>query len=65
MENAFYYARFTPFLANEFGTAVKTVLMSPQNEIDSLPPELDYGVFRIPVYKERVFDLTPHIYEDS
>lgn len=39
--------------------------MSPQNEIDSTPPDLDYGTFRIPVYKERVFDLTPHIYEDS
>lgn len=65
MENAFYYARFRPFLSNNFWTAVKTVLMSPQNEIDSTPPELDYSGFRIPVYKERVFDLTPYIYEDE
>jgi len=65
MENAFYYGRFSPFLENEFWTAVSTVLMSPQNEIDSTPPELDYSGFRIPVYQERVFDLTPYIYEDD
>ena len=39
--------------------------MSPQKEIDSTPPELDYSTFRIPVYKERVFDLTPYIYDDT
>jgi hypothetical protein len=65
MENAFYYGRFSPFLDNEFWTAVSTVLMSPQNEIDSTPPELDYSGFRIPVYQERTFDLTPYLYEDD
>lgn len=65
MENAFYYGKFSPFLDDEFGTGVRTVLMSPQNEIDSTPPELDYSGFRIPVYQERTFDLTPYIYEDD
>lgn len=66
VENDFYYAKIHTFRDNIIWTQSRQILLSPQKQADTQPPEVGLNQkIRIPVYQKKTIDLTPYIYEDS
>ncbi len=64
--NDYFYSRLSAFKNNLFSTKTSQVLLSPQIYSDKYAPELDLNSkIRIPVYIEKILDLTDNIYENS
>lgn len=64
--NDFYYAKIHTFRDNIPWTQSRQILLSPQKQADTQPPEIGLNQkIRIPVYQKKTIDLTPYIYEDS
>ena len=64
--NDFYYAKMFSFLDGIQGTDTRQILLSPQKQADTQPPEIGLNQkIRIPVYQKKTIDFTPYIYEDS
>jgi len=64
--NDYFYSTLQVFKNNIYWTKNSQILLSPQLESDRDAPELDFNSkIRIPVYQNKIIDLTDSIYENS
>jgi len=64
--NDYYYARIHSFYNKIISTNSEQILLSPQLTADLNAPELSFwSVIKIPVYQEKIIDLSENIYENS
>jgi hypothetical protein len=64
--NDYLYSRLSSFKDNIFSTKTSQILLSPQIASDKYAPEIDLNTkIKIPVYIEKLIDLTDNIYEDA
>ena len=61
--NDYYYLKINTFKENINWTLSKQILVAPQVEADEYAPELSMPSIRVPVYQNKLIDLTPYIYE--
>ena len=64
--NDYLYSRLSSFKNNLFSTKTSQILLSPQSYWDKYAPELDLNYkIRVPVYIEKLIDISDDIYENS
>ncbi len=66
IENDYYYAKIRSFKNALFSTYSNQILLSPQNESDTTAPEIsNVSSLKVPVYGQKIFDLSESIFENS